>query len=162
MTDDIAIENGGMLPGSRIVMSEEVVLLTNVELSDAILSPGASLAIVVQNNTSFYPEWGDRPECSRISPVTHLILYSNADRSGLILNSWNCSSGLINQTAQIAGLMGPDRRYLGLASHDDGKIYVQYDQGFGPEMEEWSVPKTSLEQWTITHKVNVKLEITII
>jgi hypothetical protein len=132
-------------------------MLTEVELTDVVLSPGTPLTVVVQNNTSFYSAWGDQPECSRRTPVTHLILYANIDRSGLILNSWNCSSGLTNQTAQISGLMGRNRRYLGLASHDNGKVYVQYDQGLGPEIEEWSVPETSLGQWTMSSKVNVEL-----
>lgn len=91
--------------------------------------------------------------------MTHLILYANPDRSGLVLHSLNCSHGLINQTAKIAKLNGRSRRYLGLASHNDGKVYVEYDQGSGREMEEWTVPPTSLHEWALSSQVKTKLEI---
>jgi hypothetical protein len=60
-------------------------------------------------------------------------------------------------TGQLSTLAIGSRKYLGLTSHDDGRVYVQYDKGAGPEMEEWAVPQTSVQQWTLVGKVNVNL-----
>jgi hypothetical protein len=115
--------------------------------------------VVAQNDTAFFETRGYYPECARVEPLmTHLILYANLDRSSLVLNSLNCSHGLINQTAKIAGLVGRNRRYLGLTSHSDGKVYVEYDQGSGREMEEWTVPRTSLDDWMLSSQVKAKIE----
>jgi hypothetical protein len=160
VSDDSAREFGSTNSTSIAWLEECACQLTwqLAVITDPVLSPRTALVVIAQNNTSLYPTWGDRPECSRNAPLTHLILYTNTDRSGLNLDSWNCSSGLINQTNNIASLVGRNRKYLGLASHQDGKVYVQYDQGFGPEIEEWAVPQNSLANWVMSGKVNVKTE----
>jgi hypothetical protein len=120
-----------------------------------VLSPRTPFVVLVQDNTSLYSSFGYNLQCTKTTPLTYLILYTNADRSGLLLNSWNCSSGLVNHTAQIGKYANPNRKYLGLAAHDDGKVYVQYNQGLGPEMEEWQAPRTAFEEWSMTGKINM-------
>jgi hypothetical protein len=129
-----------------------------VVIADPVISPGLPFTVVAQNDTAYFETRGYDPECARQEPLmTHLILYANLDRSSLLLNSLNCSHGLINQTAKIAGLIGRNRRYLGLTSHGDRKVYVEYDQGAGQEMEEWIVPRTSLDDWILSSQVKTKI-----
>jgi hypothetical protein len=78
--------------------------------------------------------------------LTYLILYAVPDRSSLNLNMWNCSAGF-NSTSQIQPLLKENMTYLALASHQDGSVYVMYDQGNGPQIEEWKVPTVSGDPW---------------
>ncbi|SPO06374.1 uncharacterized protein DNG_09063 [Cephalotrichum gorgonifer] len=89
------------------------------------------------------------PECARTDTGafnTHFILFATADRKSLTLVSWNCSSGFIRQQNRIEKLLRPDRTYLDLSAtmagnltSADDRVYVLFDGGNGPEIEEWQV-----------------------
>lgn len=90
------------------------------------------------------------PECAKSGGgafLTHLILLATPDRNNLTLTSWNCSSGFTSQQGRIEGLLKPGRTYLDLASASasnvtsgDDRVYVLFDEGGGPDIEEWGVP----------------------
>jgi len=87
------------------------------------------------------------PSCAGTDPLTHLILFAGEDRQDLKLVSWNCSSGFVDATNRIAGLLKPKRTYLSVATTSasnltfvDQRVYVLYDEGKGPIMEEWQIP----------------------
>jgi hypothetical protein len=106
------------------------------------VQPNSPITITRQDNTPLFTT-DLLPECSKSHPLTHLIVYTVADRSSLVLNTWNCTDGFIDTTEQIQAFMKPEATYLSLASHGDAKIYVMYDQGNGPLIEEWTVPQYS-------------------
>ncbi|KAF2733135.1 hypothetical protein EJ04DRAFT_553597 [Polyplosphaeria fusca] len=130
------------------------------ELNDAKstafqLPPEIPICIATQNNTSFWtPE--TMPECSLDTPLTHIILFATPDRSGLTLVYWNCSDGFVDQSSSISSLVKPNRSYLGLASHNDGRMYILYDAGDGPQIDEWQVPDNDEHiAWSVVGPVPV-------
>jgi hypothetical protein len=53
-------------------------------------------------------------------------------------------------------MLVPNRTYLGLAAHRDRRIYLLYDGGFGPAIEEWRVPYGgSNVPWSVVGSVAV-------
>jgi hypothetical protein len=88
-------------------------------------------------------------------PLTHLLLHTSDDRSTLQLMSSNCSyQNSVVQNSKIQSLLKLGRSYLALASHDDGRVYVMFEQGNGPEIEEWTVPATENDgPWTFARNV---------
>lgn len=100
-----------------------------------------------QDNRPYYTT-ATLPECASTAQEynTHLILFASADGRDLSLVSWNCSSGFTDQRGRIAAFLRPGRAYLALAnsltSSDavDQRVYVLYDDGAGPAIEEWQVP----------------------
>ncbi|KAI9711792.1 MAG: hypothetical protein M1820_001937 [Bogoriella megaspora] len=123
------------------------VISTNSSETGIIFPSNSSITVVSQDNSPSFTQ-DLFPECAKTHPLTHLILYTSADQSTLNLNTWNCSKGFVNSTAEIAQLLKPDTTYLALASHNDGRIYVMFDPGTGPEIEEWTVPSLSGNAWT--------------
>lgn len=91
-----------------------------------------------QNNTSQFSV-AERPECSRPFPLTQQQLYPSANRSTLNLVAYNCSSGFVSLAPQLAPVLKENRTYLALSSHGDAKVYVMFDEGDGPEVEEWGL-----------------------
>lgn len=104
------------------------------------------------------------PECTRSRPLTNLIFFATADRSALVLSAWNCSSGFLDNTAEIKPLQKANTTYLSLAATNDrvsgdGDLYVMFDSGNGPQVEEWTVPKRAGDPWVrgrnVTNDFNV-------
>jgi len=80
---------------------------------------------------------------------THLILYATPDRTSLNLLAWDCANGFVDQTSRIEPLLKPGRTYLALTTAtpvsgtpvtEGQRVYVLFDDGRGPLMEEWEVP----------------------
>lgn len=91
-------------------------------------------------------------------------MFPTGDQSSLTLVSWNCSSGFYNQTARIEPLLHANRTYLGLAdtvtslNSSDQRVYVLFDDGDGPKIEEWQVPTGSQDaDWKVLGTVEVSL-----
>ncbi|KAJ8133256.1 hypothetical protein O1611_g360 [Lasiodiplodia mahajangana] len=128
--------------------------LTSDSLYDSIsttfnLLPHTALSISTQDNRDYFTNT-TLPDCARgDQPFTHLIMFPTPDQSSLNLISWNCSSGFVNQTTKIEPLLKAPRTYLGLANTvssldpEDQRVYVLFDGGDGPEIEEWQVPPGS-------------------
>ncbi|KAI0537000.1 hypothetical protein GGR58DRAFT_502728 [Xylaria digitata] len=126
--------------------------LTRSSLGDPFLtsfdiSPRAPISVSTQDNRNYFTA-KTLPECAKEDgqPLTHLIMFPTLDRRGLNLVSWNCSSGFLNQTTTIEPLLQENRTYLGIANTitslnpEDQRVYVLFDAGDGPEIEEWQVP----------------------
>jgi len=124
-------------------------------MTDITLPPFSPLTVLAQDYAPLYTI-DLLPECSRSVPWTHLKLYPTPDEKSLNLNSWNCSDGFVDLTAQLKSLLKEGREYTDLASHEDGKVYVMFDQGDGPEIEEWTVPISTAETWTVARNVTVR------
>ncbi|KAK4442082.1 hypothetical protein QBC34DRAFT_419271 [Podospora aff. communis PSN243] len=111
------------------------------------MSPRTPFCVTIEDNRNFFTQ-STLPECARSGTfVTHLLLFASTDRTSLSLVSWNCSSGFVQQQSRIEGLLKPNRTYLGLAttsasnlSFSDQRVYVLFDEGTGPQVEEWEVP----------------------
>ncbi|EJT74826.1 hypothetical protein GGTG_08664 [Gaeumannomyces tritici R3-111a-1] len=134
------------------------------------LSPQSPLAVIARDNTGFYSR-DTLPACARAAPYTHLVLFASPDRSSLSLVSWNCSGGFAEQTAKIKPLLlvrdRPGRTYLDLAAPQpdglanttpsSGRVYVLFDAGDGPEVEEWEAPDGGTDAaWKVVGSVSVK------
>ncbi|KAI0113933.1 hypothetical protein GGR51DRAFT_556431 [Nemania sp. FL0031] len=126
--------------------------LTSDTLYDSIstrfnLPAHTALSISTQDNRDYFTNT-TLPECATEDdqPLTHLIMFPTPDQSSLNLISWNCSSGFVDQTTKIEPLLKAPRTYLGLANTvsslnpEDQRVYVLFDAGDGPEIEEWQVP----------------------
>lgn len=113
------------------------------------ISPGTPFCVTIEDNRNWYTDV-TRPECTRTSTgtfITHLLLFASADRQSLSMVSWNCSSGFVAQDNRIEKLLKPNRTYLGLSTTSasnltffDQRVYVLFDEGAGPQVEEWQVP----------------------
>ena len=103
----------------------------------------------MEDNRNWYTD-STLPECARTSTgafITHLVLFATPDRQNLTLLSWNCSSRFQIQQNRIEKLLKSGRTYLGLATTSasnltfvDQRIYVLFDEGKGPQVEEWEIP----------------------
>ena len=40
----------------------------------------------------------------------------------------------------------------------DGDLYIMFDSGSGPQVEEWTVPKRAGDPWTISRAVTSNFE----
>ncbi|KAK3358233.1 hypothetical protein B0T25DRAFT_541205 [Lasiosphaeria hispida] len=113
------------------------------------LPPHTPLCVSTEDNRNWFTE-ETLPECARTNTgafITHLILFASPDRQSLTLVSWNCSSGFLVQQDRISKLLKPDRTYLGLTTTSasnltfvDQRVYVLFDGGTGPQVEEWQIP----------------------
>ncbi|KAK0643830.1 hypothetical protein B0T16DRAFT_459931 [Cercophora newfieldiana] len=113
------------------------------------ISPRSPFCVTIEDNRNWFSE-STLPECARTGAstfVTHLLLFASTDRQSLSLVSWNCSSGFVPQQDRIQSLLKPNRTYLGLATTSDSsltfsgqRVYVLFDEGAGPQVEEWEVP----------------------
>ena len=116
-------------------------------VTDFRLSPGVPVTALTQDNTPLFPTWADRPQCSWLLPPTQLFIFGSDDASTLNAVTWNCSDGFVDITSSLANVLKPKRSYLALSSHDDGKIYVMFDAGDGPQIEQWAMPRFSGQIW---------------
>jgi hypothetical protein len=92
--------------------------------------------------------------------LTHLILFAVPDRSSLVLSAWNCTSGFSDRTSEIEPLQKPNTTYLALAAMSDrvtgiGNVYIMFDVGHGPQVEEWTVPQRAGQPWVTVKNVTV-------
>ena len=123
------------------------------------VEPRSPLAVVAQDNQPLFGTNPDPlPQCMHDTPLTNLIIFTTPDRSLLVLNAWNCTAGFQDHTAEIQPLQKPNTTYLSLAAMSDrnsgdGSLYIMFDSGNGPQVEEWTVPKHAGEPWTTTRAV---------
>ncbi|KAI3327054.1 hypothetical protein HD806DRAFT_485891 [Xylariaceae sp. AK1471] len=144
--------------------------LTSDSLSDPTstvfeLQPRAPLCVSSQDNRNYFTTT-TLPQCATEDDqqLTHLIMFPSPDRSSLSLVSWNCSSGFIDQKPKIEPLLQANRTYLGLANtltsldSEDQRVYVLFDGGNGPEIEEWQVPPGAQNaDWKVLGRVPATL-----
>lgn len=76
------------------------------------------------------------------------------------MSAWNCTAGFEDHTAEIQPLQKANTTFLSLTAMSDratgdGNVYIMFDSGKGPEVEEWTVPKRAGEPWTVSRKVDV-------
>lgn len=113
------------------------------------LAPRTPICVTTEDNRNYFSD-ATLPECAQTNTgafITHLILFASEDRKNLTLVSWNCSSGFVDASNRIEKLVKPGRTYLDLTTtsasnltFDDDRVYVLYDEGKGPAVEEWKVP----------------------
>ncbi|RWA12667.1 hypothetical protein EKO27_g2435 [Xylaria grammica] len=138
-------------------------------LSDPIstrfdIPPGAPLSVSTQDNRDYFADI-TLPDCAKHGqPLTHLIIFPTLDKKSLSLVSWNCSSGFLDQTTRLGPLLQANRTYLGLANTmtaldpEDQRVYVVFDAGDGPEIEEWQVPPGAQNaEWKVLGTIPVVL-----
>lgn len=82
------------------------------------------------------------------------------DRSSIVLSAWNCSTGFLNHTSEIAPLQKPNTIFLALAAMSDmetgdANVYIMFDSGQGPQVEEWTVPTRAGDPWVDVRNVTV-------
>ena len=96
-------------------------------------------------------------------PLTHLILFAGPDRSSLVMIAWDIISGFLDHTFEIAPLQKPNTTFLSLAAMSDtatwdGNVYIMFDSGSGPQIEEWTVPKRAGLPWVTSRNVTVDFQ----
>ena len=58
----------------------------------------------------------------------------------------------------IQHMLRPNRTYLSLSTHSGRRVYVLYDEGDGPEIEEWQVPVGGKNDgWSVVGGVPVNI-----
>lgn len=87
-------------------------------------------------------------------------MFTVPDRSSLVLNAWNCSTGFLDHTDEIKPLQKPNTTYLSLAAMSDratgdGSVYVMFDSGTGPQVEEWTMPQCAGDPWVTSRNVTI-------
>ena len=141
------------------VDSTSLVSMTSESATPLTVDSRAPLAVVAQDNQPLYTT-DTLPECTQQTPLTNLIFFATPDRSSLVLSAWNCTVGFEDHTAEISPLQKPNTTYLALAAMSDratgdGDLYIMFDSGRGPEIEEWTVPKRAGDAWEVSRKVDV-------
>ena len=123
-----------------------------------VVEPRSPLAVAVQDNQPLYRA-DTLPECAKRRPLTHLIFYASRNSQRLILSAWYCSTGFSDHTPQIKPLQKPNTTYLALSALNDrargkGVIFIMFDPGTGPQIEEWTVPSLAGDPWVTRRDVN--------
>ncbi|KAK4542781.1 hypothetical protein LTR36_006157 [Oleoguttula mirabilis] len=143
------------------VDSALVVSLTSQSTTPLTIDPRAPLAIVAQDNQPLYTDYGlTLPSCYQETPLTNLIMFATPDRSSLVMNVWNCTAGFQDHTSEIQPLQKLNTTFLALAAMSDratgdGNVYLMFDNGTGPQVEEWTVPRRAGDPWVVSRKVDV-------
>ena len=143
--------------GPRIFIRMLIVLVA----TGLNVDPHAPLAIIAQDNQPLYGDISHLPECTHNTPLTNLIIYTtDASRSSLSLSAWNCTSGFVDQSADLKPLQKANATFLSLAGMSEratgnGSLYVMFDVGRGPQVEEWAVPKHAGDLWVTSRPVQV-------
>ena len=141
------------------LLPKPLALTTSSTATGLTVDPHAPLAIVAQDNQYQYPT-NTAPQCLFDTPLAQLIIYTTPDCSSLSLNAWNCTSGFVDQTPTLQPLQKPNTTFLSLAAMSDkatgiGNLYLLFDQGTGPQVEEWTVPLHAGDPWTGRRNVTV-------
>lgn len=68
----------------------------------------------------------------------------------------------MNHTSEIEPLQKANTTYLSLAAMNDketgdGNVYIMFDSGNGPQIEEWTVPKRAGDAWVMNRNVTIDL-----
>ncbi len=162
---DIRASDGGL---SRPSSSDPRNVATAFQLA-----PRTPICVTTEDNRNYFTS-ATLPECAQTNTgafITHLILFATPDRQNLTLVSWNCTSGFSNQTTRIEKLLKPNRTYLDLSTTSasnltfvDDRVYVLYDEGNGPQAEEWQIPTSGGSDktgqngpWTLLGNVPISL-----
>lgn len=140
------------------VDSTSLVSMTSQSTTPLTIDARAPLAVVAQDNQPLYDS-NTLPECYQQTPLTNLILYTTPDRRSLGLTAWNCTAGYEDHTAEIQPLQKQNTTILALAAMSDratgdGDMYIMYDSGAGPQIEEWTVPKRAGDPWVTRRSIN--------
>ena len=98
--------------------------------------------------------------CINYMSLAQFILFAVPDRSSLVFNVWDCYLGFKDFTAQIAPLQKPNTTFLSLTAVRDeatgnANVYIMFDSGGGPQVEEWAVPEEADFPWVRSSNVNV-------
>lgn len=125
------------------------------------VEPQSPLAVVAQDNQPLFTT-DLAPECMRETPLANLIFFAVPDRTSLVLNAWNCSSGFLDHTSEIEPLQKANTTFLSLSAMNDratgdGSLYIMFDPGTGPQIEEWTVPKRAGDPWVTSRNVTVDI-----
>lgn len=128
-----------------------------VSETDVVINPRSPLTVVAQDNQPLFSA-DTMPECVQQTPLTHLIIFAVPDRSSLAMSAWNCTSGFQDHTDEIKPVQRHNTTYLSLASMSDrvtgdGSLYIMFDTGEGPQVEEWTVPKRAGAPWVKSRRV---------
>lgn len=129
--------------------------LTRVTATDVAVDGNALITVMSQDNQPLYGD-SNQPECMFDTPLTNLIVYTDAAKTTLFLDAWNCTDGFMNHTSELAPLQKPKTKFLALANMNDrntsqvgnNALYILYDSGHGPQIEEWAVPQRAGQPWT--------------
>ncbi|KAI4256403.1 MAG: hypothetical protein L6R42_006243 [Xanthoria sp. 1 TBL-2021] len=135
-----------------------VISLTRESATALVVEPRSPLTIAAQDNQPLYTV-DTLPECAKRRPLTHLIIHASKDSQSLIFSAWNCSSGVSDHTSQIKPLQKTNTTFLALSALNnkgtgDRVIYIMFDDGKGPQIEEWTVPTHVGDPWATSRNVN--------
>ncbi|MCJ1462869.1 hypothetical protein MMC07_001473 [Pseudocyphellaria aurata] len=139
--------------------AKAVVSLTSESATGLTVEPQSPLAVVAQDNQPLYAA-ETLPECTHDTPLTNLILFAVPDRSSLVMSAWNCTTGFLDHTSEIKPLQKANTTYLALTAMSDkatgdADVYIMFDSGNGPQVEEWTVPTRAGDPWVRSRKVTV-------
>lgn len=145
------------------VDSTSLVSITSQSSTPITVDSRAPLAIVAQDNQELYTT-ETLPQCYQETPLTNLILFTASDRGSLKLSAWNCTAGFEDHTTEIEPLQKANTTFLALAAMSDratgdGNVYIMFDSGRGPQIEEWTVPKRAGDPWTTSRKVDASFNL---
>lgn len=123
------------------------------------VDPQSPLAVVAQDNRPLYTT-DPKPGCMRNAPLANFIFFAVPDRTSLVMNAWNCTSGFLDHTPEIKALQKANTIFLSLSATNDratgdGSLYIMFDSGTGPQVEEWTVPKRAGDPWVNSRNVTV-------
>lgn len=123
------------------------------------VDPRAPLAVVAQDNSVLYTNTS-KQQCMSDTPLANLILFTVPDRSSLVLNAWNCTTGFLDRTFEIQPLQKANTTFLSLSATNDkatgdGYLYIMSDSGTGPQVEEWTVPKLAGDPWVTSRNITI-------
>lgn len=70
----------------------------------------------------------------------------------------------MDHTSEIKPLQKSNTTYLSLAAVSDrvtgdGNLYIMYDSGNGPQVEEWTVPSRADDPWIKSRKVTTDFDL---
>ncbi|KAL8969536.1 MAG: hypothetical protein Q9183_001953 [Haloplaca sp. 2 TL-2023] len=138
-------------------VSTAAVSLDSSSATGLTLDPRVPLAVVAQDNTALYTSASTR-QCMYTTPLANLIIYAMPNRGSLALSAWNCTTGFIDRTSDIKVMQKNDTTFLALTAATDetaygGFLYVMFDSGDGPEIEEWRIPNHAGDTWNISSRV---------
>jgi len=143
------------------VDSTSLVSITSQSPTPLTVDPRAPFAVVAQDNQPLYTDYNiTLPECYQETPLTNLIMFATPDRHSLSMTAWNCTAGFQDHTSEIDPLQKPNTTFLAIATMSDratgnGNVYLMFDDGTGPQVEEWTVPRRAGDPWTVSRLVDV-------
>lgn len=143
--------------------SKTVIFANSESATGLTVEPRSPLAVVAQDNQPLHIS-DTLPGCTPDKALTNLIIFAVPDRSSLVLSAWNCTSGFLDHTSEIEPLQKANTTYLSLAAMSDkvtgdGNVYIMFDSGSGPQVEEWTVPKRADDPWVTSRNVTTDFDL---